>query len=222
METQGRRLGEHSYGLVLALVLASVIFQVATHDSDGARLTTIALGAVTVIAAVQTAGAHRALVRAAAALAGAVTVASGFYLLLAGEVPDAASAVVNGLLIAVAPTAVAAGVLRQLRTEREVTFHTLGGVLAIYLLIGMFFSFCYGAVDQIEAGALFSQTAHATRSDELYFSFVTLSTVGFGDLTVRTDLGRTIAVTEALLGQIYLVTVVALIVGNLAARRRHD
>jgi hypothetical protein len=220
VDTPTARRGEHRYGVVLGLVLASVVFQIAAPETDWARLVTIGLGAVTVMAAVHMAGAHRAVVRAGATLAGVVTAGSLVYLLAAGEVPEAVSAVVNGLLVAVAPATVAAGVLRQLRAEREVNFHTLGGVLAIYLLIGMFFSFCYGAIDRIESGHLFAQTAHATRSDELYFSFVTLSTVGFGDLTAESELARTVAITEALLGQIYLVTVVALIVGALAAQRR--
>ena len=53
----------------------------------------------------------------------------------------------------------------------------------------------------------------------LYFSFTTLTTVGYGDLTARTDLGHTLAVFEALIGQIYLVTVVSLIVSNLGRAR---
>ena len=64
-------------------------------------------------------------------------------------------------------------------------------------------------------------------SNCLYFSFTTLTTVGFGDLAPRSDLGRTLAVFEALIGQIYMVTVVSLIVGHLGApgtrgRRQHD
>jgi hypothetical protein len=54
----------------------------------------------------------------------------------------------------------------------------------------------------------------------VYFSYVTMSTVGYGDLTARGDLGRMLAVTEALLGQLYLVTIVALLVGNLGRVRR--
>ena len=140
MEARSRRRGEHSYGLVLALVLASVVFQVASPEGDVARLVTLALGALTIMAAVQVAGTHRAIVRVCALLAAGVMAGSLVYLFSAGEVPESASAVVNGLLIAVAPTAVGAGVLRQLREQHEVTLHTLGGVLAIYLLIGMFFS----------------------------------------------------------------------------------
>ena len=56
-------------------------------------------------------------------------------------------------------------------------------------------------------------------SDYLYFSFATLTTVGYGDLAAATDLGRSVAIAEALIGQIYLVTVVAVIVGSLSRRR---
>jgi hypothetical protein len=48
-----------------------------------------------------------------------------------------------------------------------------------------------------------------------YYSFVTLTTVGYGDMATATDLGHTLSVFEALLGQIYLVTVVSLIVTNI-------
>ena len=59
----------------------------------------------------------------------------------------------------------------------------------------------------------------ASQRNLLYFSFVTITTVGYGDFTAATDLGRSLAITEALIGQIYLVTVVAAIVGGLGARR---
>ena len=54
----------------------------------------------------------------------------------------------------------------------------------------------------------------------LYFSYSTLTTVGYGDLVARSNLGHTLSAFEALLGQIYLVTVVAVIVTNVVPRRR--
>ena len=65
-------------------------------------------------------------------------------------------------------------------------------------------------------GPYFTSIAAATRSHFTYFSFVTLTTTGYGDLTPATSLGRLLAIAEALLGQLYLVSVVALVVGNVA------
>jgi len=66
---------------------------------------------------------------------------------------------------------------------------------------------------------VFADGVSATTSNCLYFSFTTLTTVGYGDVLTSSNLGHTIAVTEALVGQIYLVTVVALLVSDLGARR---
>jgi hypothetical protein len=83
----------------------------------------------------------------------------------------------------------------------------------------MFYAFLYGAIDHVGNVPFFTGAVAATMSHCLYFSFTTISTVGYGDLTASTNLGHTLAVSEALLGQVYLVTVVSLIVGNLGRRR---
>ena len=68
-------------------------------------------------------------------------------------------------------------------------------------------------------GAFFTVAGEQEAVDFLYFSLVTLTTTGYGDLAARTDLGRMLAVTEALTGQVYLVTVVAVLVGNIGRVR---
>ena len=101
---------------------------------------------------------------------------------------------------------------------------TLSGVLAFYMLIGMLFGFVFGAIDNLGGEPFFAGGEEATVSQCLYFSFTTLTTIGYGDLVARSDLGHTLAITEGLIGQIYLVTVVSLIVSNLGhpARRRQS
>ena len=89
------------------------------------------------------------------------------------------------------------------------------GVLSFYILLGMLFAFTFGAIDNFGGHPFFTGGDSATVSNCLYFSFTTLATVGYGDLTARTDLGHTLSILEALIGQIYLVTVVSLIVSNL-------
>ena len=95
------------------------------------------------------------------------------------------------------------------------------GVLCIYLLLGMLFAFIYGIVGVASSDPFFAQHATAeTTKNFLYFSFVTITTVGYGDLTAATNVGRSFAIAEALTGQIYMVTVVAAIVGGLGGSRR--
>ena len=65
----------------------------------------------------------------------------------------------------------------------------------------------------------FAEGVPATIPHCTYFSFTTLATIGYGDLTAASNLGHTLSVSEGLLGQVYLVTVVSLIVGNLGRRR---
>jgi beta-lactamase regulating signal transducer with metallopeptidase domain len=214
MESHGRR-----YGVVLALVIASTVFQLVVSAANGPRFVVIALQAATLVAAVRTARVRRVGVRLAAAVATLAVLASLVTWIAKGEIPYAFATVTSVLLVAVAPAALAAGLVNDLRATREVALHTLAGVLAIYLLIGMFFSFTYGVVDAIDASALFAERADSTPAERLYFSFVTLSTVGYGDFSPGSDGSRALAVSEMLIGQIYLVTIVSLIVANLGRRR---
>ncbi len=74
-------------------------------------------------------------------------------------------------------------------------------------------------ISALDDGGFFAEISGGTQSDFLYFSFTTMTTTGYGDLTAAKDLGRSLAITEALIGQIYLVTLVALIVSNLGRTR---
>jgi len=84
----------------------------------------------------------------------------------------------------------------------------------------MFFASAYGAIDRLGGAPFFANGGTASTANFLYFSFTSLTTVGYGDFTARADLGHTLAVSEALMGQIYLVTVVSVIVSNLRRRPR--
>ena len=89
----------------------------------------------------------------------------------------------------------------------------VNGVLCIYLLLALFF----GALNEIFAATVphYLQGADpANTSTMLYFSVITLTTVGYGDITPTTGLARAVASTEALTGQLYLVSVVAAVVSR--------
>jgi hypothetical protein len=208
----------HGYGYLLTLILASLIFQLASPDSDVAQAITVALQAATLIMALRLAPARPAVVLMVGVAVGAVLVGVGIQALASGEVDDTLARLLSLMFLAFAPVTIALGTVRRVRGD-GVTIHTVSGVLCIYLLIGAMFAFLYGTIDAASSDPFFAQDTHADSSDYLYFSFTTQTTTGFGDLTAATDLGRSVVIIEELIGQIYLVTVVAVIVGNLGRRR---
>jgi hypothetical protein len=210
---------EHRYGLVLLLILCSLVFQLGAPDDDWARLVTITIQGGTLVLALYASEARPAIVRLATAVAALAVLASAAALIGFGELGTTPGRIVAVLLIALAPLAIVRGVIRGVRTEGAVTLHTMFGVLCIYLLLGMLFATAYALVGDAQADPFFASGIDPDLSDYLYFSFATLTTVGYGDLSAATHLGRSVAITEALIGQIYLVTVVALIVGGLSRRR---
>jgi hypothetical protein len=205
-----------AYELLLLLIVLSIAFAEAAPEREWARVASVAIQGVTLVFALWTSRVSRRGL--AIALAVAVI---GFS---AAAVTSAASSdvvvrtfarLVNVLLAALATFAIARGVLRGVTERRMVTLQSLLGVLCIYLLLGMLFSFAYGAVASIDSGPFFSSGIDGDTSDYVYFSFATLTTVGYGDLTVSDEVGRAFAIFEALIGQLYLVTVIALFVSNL-------
>jgi hypothetical protein len=205
------------YGLLLAAVTASVAVQGAVPPSDVQQVIVSALLGASLALAFQIAKVTRALLLCAYVLAVAGVVVA--VLRAAGVVGDGEGRLMSAALVALGPPAIAVGVVRSLRASGRVRVEAVTGVLAIYMLLGMLFAFVYGALDRLGGGPVFDRGVAATVSHCLYFSFTTLTTVGYGDITTRTDLGHTLAVFEALAGQIYLVTVVSLIVGNLGRSR---
>jgi hypothetical protein len=110
-------------------------------------------------------------------------------------------------------------ITRRLRLHAEISALTVLGAVCIYVLLGLSFAFVFEAVGDLGAKPFFASQEGGTRSDYVYFSFVTIATVGYGDLTPQGNLGRALAVSEGLFGQIYLVTAVAALVGNLGRTR---
>jgi hypothetical protein len=86
------------------------------------------------------------------------------------------------------------------------------GALCSYVLVGLLFAFVYLAVDEFTSRPFFAQPGAHPQSEYLYFSFVALTTLGFGDLSPAVGLPQALTVLEALLGQVFLVTMVARLV----------
>jgi hypothetical protein len=210
----------YRYGVLLGMILASLVFQLAAPDADWARLVTIVIQGLTLLTALLASRVHPWILRLATIAVCAGIVASAAALIGFGTLGPTAARLITAMMVALAPAAIARGLVLDFK-ERGVSLHTMFGVLCIYLLIGSLFAFVYGIVSSIGSDQFFAQHGEVdTTRNFLYFSFVTITTVGYGDLTAATNLGRSLAIAEALTGQIYMVTVVAAIVGGLGARSR--
>ena len=182
----------------------------------------VCLQAATLVAAVVAGRAHRWVVRGAIVASVLLVLGAAGALFNTEDLGNDSARLISALLIALAPPAIVVGMVKHQREEPGITRYTMFGVLCIYLLIGLFFASIFGAAGTLSNEDFFTTTQGDT-SDFLYYSFATLTTTGYGDLIAETSLGRSLSITEALIGQIYLVTVVAVIVSNLrppVARRR--
>ena len=209
--------------MLLLALSATFVFQGVAEPGDLQRAIGTVLVGSTLLLALYAAEIpprrQRVAVVIVAAIVAGVIIAS---LSDRGQAVEAIAAVSNGLLIGLAPPAVVVGVYRNLHSTQEVTVTVVAGVLCLYLLLGLFYAFVYVALQNLGGAPFFADGAAAVSSRSLYFSFVTMTTVGYGDYTSRSNLGHTLSVSEALVGQIYLVTIVAAIVGRLVPRNRQS
>jgi Ion channel len=206
--------------LLLALTVTFAFYGIAQPAGVYRAIGTALVGATLLLALYAAEMRPRILLAAVAVVAAGVVAVIIASAAGKGDTSEAITAIVNGLVVALAPPAVALGVYRNLRATGRVTVIVVSGVLCLYLLFGLLFAFVYVAIQNLGGDPFFASGASAVSSRAVYFSFSTLTTVGYGDYTARTNLGHTLSITEALLGQIYLVTIVAAIVGRLVPRDR--
>lgn len=206
------------FGLVFLLTFTLAVFVIVTPTAGWSRAVGLGLQWLALLAVIATSRA-RANVRRP----GAVAVVALMAFTVVGAAGEALSRpllfAVSGALSALTPVALIGGLLRLVRA-RGVTPQAVAGALTLYLLIGLVFAWTIGFVAEVESVPYFVQTAKASTSQIVYFSFTAMTTTGFGDLTAATKVGRALTVVEMLLGQLYLVTVIGVLVGNFAGRGR--
>jgi len=200
---------------VLVLIAGSFVFIAAAPDSDWAQSVLVLLQCGTLLLALLTSGLGQDR-RPAIPLAAVAVVAAVSVHIFEGDTARGLVSLLDAVLIAATIAVVGLGVVDQGRVNAQ----SIMGALCIYLLLGMFFTFAYDTVASLGDGAFFANGSDGTPFERLYFSYVTLATLGYGDYTAGGTLGRSLAVFEVLLGQLFLVTAVALLVGTLVAARR--
>lgn len=206
------------YGVVFMLTLTLLVFVIVAPGEDWSRAVACALQWLALLTVVATSRARTGVRQSVAVVLLALT---SFTVVgeAAGALSDAVLFAISGLLSAAIPLALIGGLMRLVRAH-GVTPQAVAGALTLYLLLGLVFAWVIGFVAKADDAQYFAQQAHASTSQIVYFSFAVLTTTGFGDLTAATHLGRALAVVEMLLGQLYLVTVIGVLVGNFAGRSR--
>ena len=212
------RQATYRYNVVLLLALVVVAFEITVPDENWSRAVALALETTALLVVVATSGAPSSVKRTRAA----VVAVAGLLLVIgvASEVlSNALAALMIAVLAAAIPLALFRGLIRLIRSH-GVTFPAIGGALAIYLYLGLLFGAVIGFIAYVDDAPYFVQGTDGTWSDRVYFSFTTMTTTGLGDFSAATSTGRALTVLETLFGQIYLVTVISLLVGNLVRRQR--
>jgi hypothetical protein len=204
----------HSYGVVLALIVGVFVFTSVASNSDWADSTLVLLQGATLVTALYTSGVARANSTVSLTLVALSAASAVALLVFGGDGFAALVGILSGLLTVATIATVALGVVDQ----GEANVQAVTGAVCVYVLIGILFVFLYGVLATLGSGDFFAQGTDGTRSLRLYFSFVTLATLGYGDYTAAGELGRTLAIVEALIGQLYLVTVIAVLVSRMRRR----
>jgi hypothetical protein len=201
----------HSYGVVLALIVATFAFAAVAPDAAWSSSALVLLGCATLVIALWTSG----LARAGSHVSALVLATGGAVAVVNLVQPGSAPGLLSGVMLAATAAAISVGVIDQ----GEVNARSVLGAICVYILVGLIFMFVFGAVAELGSTPLFAQGTDGTRALRVYFSYVTLATLGYGDYTPNGNLAQLLAVVEALIGQLYLVTVVALLVSRLHGKQ---
>ncbi|MGN6167340.1 MAG: ion channel [Solirubrobacteraceae bacterium] len=210
------RQAQFRYGVVFVTLLVLLVFEISAPDAHWAWAIDVALagGALGVTVATSRARGEvrrrRTIIVCVLAAVVVVGVASGLF-------SKGVTFLILTFVLAAIPVGLIGGLSRLIR-ERGVTGQAVAGALAIYLVVGLLFAAAITFVGAVESGSYFKQAASVPSGVRVYYSFTVLTTTGFGDYTAAQPVGHALAVLEMLTGQLYLVTVIGVVVGNFAGR----
>ena len=209
-------LRPNSYGVVLLFVVATYIVSISVTEVRAASIV-LTVQLATVWLALRTSQAPRLVRTVADVVLGltAVIAVGSFFVHGPGSQRGAIFSICCVLYL-IAPFAI----VRHLLTRQMIDRESLLGAVAAYLLFGMFFAFAYRAIGALSSTPFFGTAGHGTLSQDLFFSFVTMTTVGYGNLVPAANPGQVLAVAEAVTGQLFLIVAVGKVVSSFTPTRR--
>jgi hypothetical protein len=202
-----------TYGALLILILVTYVLMDAIEDSLWGRAVTAVFFGAILLLTLYTSHVHRRVIQVAAAVIGLFLIANFVFAALGTEPHRGASMLVI-VLVLICPIIVLVRIFRH----PIVNIETVMGAIDAYLLMAITFAGIYRFLNSVD-GPFFVQIRNPDGVKYVYFSFVTITTLGFGDLSPNRDSGRVAVSLEALLGQIFIVTIVAVLIASFARSR---
>jgi hypothetical protein len=197
-----------SYGSVLLLILFTYVFSVAVAATWAASLV-ITVQIATVWVVLRVSQARSSVRRVAAGLLLISALAAIINLFVGKETTgEGAVAFMSAVLYLIAPFSIT----RSLLYRRAVDLQTVLGAIDIYLLVGLLFAFIYRFLGVVQPSPFFGANGPGRIPEDLFFSFTTLTTTGYGNLVPAGNPGQSFAVAEMLIGQLFLVIAVAKVI----------
>ena len=198
-----------SYASLLVLLLANFFLLEVVHDERWAVIGSTLLGAAALVVAISDPDTgHKVERRHWISIAICVLAAPVVLIVNSSAAIGLAYLLPAALLV----TATLPVTLVRVLHHQRVSYETVLGALCTYVLLGLLFAFAYLALDLVRDAPFFAQPGPHEASEYLYFSFVTLTTLGFGDLSPAVGLPQALTALEALVGSVFLVTLVARLV----------
>lgn len=197
-----------SYVALVGLLLLTFLLGAIVGDSRVGEALILTVTLFSLLLALQTSDVAPRTIRWVVALF-AVLLLSSFL------IPRAYRAYSGGFGALAASAAYVVGalaILRRIGRHTVIGLDTVMGAISAYVILGYAFGHGYVATQAFSGAPFFTDGRHGNLFDFQYFSFVTLTTLGYGDLAPASTTGRSLAVLEALLGQIFLITAVARLV----------
>ncbi len=211
-----RRLADgDTYGTLLILIIVTYcLMAVLEHSLWSRAITGSCFGAILLLA-LHTSKVRSKLFRYSALAVVSLSITLNVSSAILGDELFFGSSYIITILVVIVPFVI----LKHILQHPIINLETVVGAVDAYMLIAIAFAAVYRMMDGLVESDFFAQGPQEP-IHYLYFSFVTITTLGFGDLTPATDPGRVLVSLEAVLGQIFLVTVVALLVGNLGKQNQ--
>jgi hypothetical protein len=205
-------MGQDSYILLFLLLIIDYLSLSLVDSAQWGGLIHVVPITVSVLVGLHTSGAHKRTIQVSAVVLFIALLGAIAQVINQNRQVGAFAFFMVAILLAITGITIMGRILRH----RHVSIETMFGAVSVYILIGLFFSSLFIGIALASSahhlGPFLAQPGPHNSSDYVYLSFVTLTTVGFGDLTPYTDLARSVVVLEALIGQIFLVTLVARLV----------